>query len=146
MSFYQLGDKSLKVYMRLFAENRNSLLKRLRSQSNLPKHAIVLLQGGKSKNRHCTDHEDVFRQESYFHWCFGVTEPDFFGALEVDSGTSILFAPLLPAEYAVWMGKIQPVSFFKQKYEVDEVYFGNEIEDVLRKKKTKLFVNFVWIE
>lgn len=135
MSFYQLGDKSLKVYMRLFAENRNSLLKRLRSQSNLPKHAIVLLQGGKSKNRHCTDHEDVFRQESYFHWCFGVTEPDFFGALEVDSGTSILFAPLLPAEYAVWMGKIQPVSFFKQKYEVDEVYFGNEIEDVLRKKK-----------
>ncbi|CAM6002986.1 unnamed protein product [Sphagnum balticum] len=83
--------------------------------------------------RHCTDHEDLFRQ-SYFHWCFGVTEPDFYGAIEVDTGRSILFAPLLPEDYAIWMGKIQPASYFQNKYEVSEVYFFNEIATVLKSK------------
>lgn len=44
-------------------------------------------------------------QESYFHWAFGVREPDCYGAIEVDTGKSILFIPELPEEYLVWMGK-----------------------------------------
>ena len=104
---YQLGENALKVSMRLFALNRQNLVERLKkSVPNLPKSSIVLLQGGKAATRHCTDHEELFRQESYFHWCFGVIEPDFYGAIEVDTGKSILFAPLLKEEYAVWMGKL----------------------------------------
>jgi hypothetical protein len=64
MSFYQLGDKAIKVSMRLFAENRKNLLKRLRKQIDLPKSSLVFLQGGQSTTRHCTDHEDIFRQVS----------------------------------------------------------------------------------
>jgi Xaa-Pro dipeptidase len=93
---FQLGDKSLKVAMRLFALNRRNLIERLKKNSKLPKSSIVLLQGGQSKFRDCTDHEELFRQESYFHWSFGVIEPNFYGAIEVDTGKAILFAPLLP--------------------------------------------------
>ena len=103
---FQLGDKSLKVAMKLFALNRKNLIERLKKHSKLPKSSVVLLQGGQSKYRDCTDHEELFRQESYFHWCFGVIEPNFYGAIEVDTGKAILFAPLLPPEYAVWMGKL----------------------------------------
>ena len=30
-----------------------------------------------------TAHSPIFRQESYFHWLLGVTEPDCYGAVEV---------------------------------------------------------------
>jgi hypothetical protein len=32
------------------------------------------------------DHEDLFRQESNFHWAFGVLEPDFLATIDVDTG------------------------------------------------------------
>lgn len=132
---YQLGENALKVSMKLFALNRKNLVDRLKKcVPNLPKSSIVLLQGGQATTRHCTDHEDLFRQESYFHWCFGVIEPDFYGAIEVDTGNSILFAPLLHEDYAIWMGKIQPLSFFEKKYQVNEVYFTNQIKEVFDKK------------
>ena len=64
MSFFQLGEKTLKVSMQLFAHNRKNLLDRLRKLTDLPKSSIVLLEGGKVETRHCTDHEKLFRQVS----------------------------------------------------------------------------------
>ena len=47
------------------------------------------------------------RQESYFHYLFGVQEEDCFGALDFQTGLSYLFIPRLPDSYAVWMGAIK---------------------------------------
>ena len=54
-------------------------------------------------------------------------EADCFGAVEVDTGKSILFVPRLPPEYAVWMGSIHPPEHFKKKYQVDQVRFTDEV-------------------
>lgn len=48
-----------------------------------------------------------------FFFKFMYTCNCFFLLKDVRSGDSILFAPRLPDEYAVWMGKIKPVSHFK---------------------------------
>ncbi|KAI3802870.1 hypothetical protein L1987_31015 [Smallanthus sonchifolius] len=104
------------VPMKLHFENREKLLKHLRENlysSSRPLHGFVLLQGGHEQTRYCTDHEDLFRQESYFAYLFGVREPGFYGAIDVATGKSILFAPRLPAEYAVWMGEIKSSSYFE---------------------------------
>ncbi|RDD46926.1 Xaa-Pro dipeptidase [Trichoplax sp. H2] len=133
-STYSMGQQTATVVRSLHALNRQRLNGRLKKRG-VKNGAIVLLQGGKSIMRHNTDHEPLFRQESYFHWTFGVCEPDYYGAIDVDNNTSILFCPKLPAEYAVWMGEILSTEQIKNKYDVDEVHYTEEIKQVLQAKK-----------
>lgn len=76
----------------------------------------------------------TFFQESFFQWCFGVEEPDCFGALDLTNGSSILFFPRLPADYAIWMGKLHSLDDFKKRYAVDETYYTDEIANILKNK------------
>ncbi|EOY30523.1 Metallopeptidase M24 family protein isoform 7, partial [Theobroma cacao] len=108
----------------------DSLLRHL-SDSARPLHGLVLLQGGEEQTRYCTDHIELFRQESYFAYLFGVREPGLYGAIDIATGKSILFAPRLPADYAVWMGEIKPLPYFQERYMVSMVYYTDEIVQVL---------------
>ncbi|KAL9227678.1 hypothetical protein vseg_003338 [Gypsophila vaccaria] len=136
------------IPMQLHAINRKKLLKSMRqhlSHNNLPIQGIILLQGGEEKTRYCTDHAELFRQESYFAYLFGVREPDFYGAIDVATGDSILFAPRLPDEYAVWLGEIKPLSSIKERYMVSVTYFVDEMVEVLqnlcsKERKSSLFL------
>jgi Xaa-Pro dipeptidase len=65
LNMYQLGDKALKVSMQLFVKNRQRLVDQLKKAKELPKSSIVILEGGKAELRHCTDHENLFRQASF---------------------------------------------------------------------------------
>ncbi|VDL75401.1 unnamed protein product [Nippostrongylus brasiliensis] len=136
MSFSR-GANTLKVSAKLFTENRSRLVAALKG---VAPGSVVLLQGGSEKNRYNTDAEDLpFRQESYFFWTFGVHESDFYGAVDVDSGRSLLFPPTLDPSYAIWDGKINDETWFKNKYEVDEVHFQKDhvIKDCLQKLNAK---------
>lgn len=132
---FELGENTLHVPLTMHAKNRERLCNRLKANSKYQTGSIVVLQGGEDRTRDSSDTGIVFRQESYFHWTFGVKEPDCFGAVEVDTGKSLLFVPRLPDEYIVWMGRIHPLEHFKKIYEVDEVYFTDEIAKVLQERK-----------
>ena len=55
---------------------------------------LILLQGGKQTTRYDTDHEPVFRQESYFHYLFGASQyADCWGTLSLPEGEATLFVP-----------------------------------------------------
>ncbi|CAL1414194.1 unnamed protein product [Linum trigynum] len=122
------------VPMELHVSNREKLLQSIRhhlAETSRPLQGFVLLQGGDEQTRYCTDHLELFRQESYFAYLFGVVEPGFYGAIDIATGKSILFAPRLPAEYAVWMGKIKSLSYYQERYLVTEAYYTDEIVEVL---------------
>ncbi|KAJ3593273.1 hypothetical protein NHX12_005608 [Muraenolepis orangiensis] len=127
---YWLGKDTLRVSAKLFAENRRRLCQGLKA-AGAPPSAVVLLQGGEQKQRYCTDTDQLFRQESFFHWMFGVTEGDCFGAVEVETEKSILFVPKLPESYATWMGEIYPKEHFKEKYAIDVVHYTTDITEAL---------------
>lgn len=130
MSVFERGLFTLRVPMELHNLNRKRLVEELRKVPSLKgKTAVVILQGGPSTTRYCSDHEPLFRQESYFHWTFGVQEPDFLGAVNIATGKSFLFAPRLPESYAVWMGKLATLSDIKSKYEVDECFYVDQVRN-----------------
>lgn len=139
-SCFQLGSHTLAVPVSLHATNRKKLCDRLKSANGVSDGAVVLLQGGEQQQQYCSDRDIIFRQESYFHWMFGVLESDCFGAVEVDTARAILFFPRLPPEYAIWMGKIHGLDHFKKKYDVDEVYYTDEIAEVLEKKSPSVLL------
>uniref|UniRef100_A0AC35TKM6 AMP_N domain-containing protein n=1 Tax=Rhabditophanes sp. KR3021 TaxID=114890 RepID=A0AC35TKM6_9BILA len=124
MSF-QLSPHTLKVPAALFVKNRQRLLNVLRGL--VGPSTVVVLQGGLDVHLYNTDCSDLpFRQESYFFWTFGVHEPDTWGLLDVDSGKSVLLPPKLHPDFRIWEGKINPVEWFKEKYEVDEAHFHED--------------------
>lgn len=132
MAGLNMGSHTFTVPLRLFALNRERLCKALKESNVLPK-SVVLLQGGSEQTRYNTDAMDLaFHQESFFFWSFGVLEPDFYGAIDVDSGRSFLFMPRLPDSYAVWFGKIYGKDHFKSKYDVDEVHYVDEMQGKLK--------------
>ena len=133
--YFSMGLNTLKVPVQLFAENRKKICEKLKQTPSVPAGSVILLQGGGDQGVCEGDSSDVgpiFRQESYFHWCFGVLEPDFFGSIDVATGRSILYQPRLAEDYAIIMGHIPTPEEVKERYRVDEVRYMDEMPDHLR--------------
>jgi Xaa-Pro dipeptidase len=115
----------------LHSQNRRKLIERFRDLWET--NTVLLFEGGKTTYQHDSDTEHLFRQESNFQYLFGVAEQDFFGLIDLNTHHAVLFCPKLPADYAVWLGAIQPTGFFKEKYMVDEVHFVDDLPAYLVK-------------
>jgi len=120
--------------MTMFKEHREKIASRFQTEPQEGKSSetpytkcLLLFQGGESSFRDETDHENLFRQQSVFQYFFGVREPDCFGSIEGGTGISTLYVPRLPESYAIWMGKIQPVTYFKEYYQVDRCLYVDEL-------------------
>ena len=121
-----LEGKRFVVDFQLHLGNRSKLIAAFGGSEG-----IILMQGGKEACRYDSDHEPLFRQESNFHYLFGVKEPGALGAIELSTGKATLFVPRFPPEYAVWMGPLRSLESFKELYGVDGVMYVDELESYL---------------
>jgi len=64
-----------------------------------------------------------------------VAEPDYFGTLDLATGKATLFIPRLPAEYAVWMGKIPSLAEVQSRYGVDSCEYTDQLPAQLPRDK-----------
>lgn len=129
-SAFERGPGTLAVPYELHAENRARAVAAMRARGCV--EGVLALRGGEQRTRYSTDNEPLFRQESYFHWAFGVTEGDCCGAIDLATGRATLFVPRLPEEYAIWMGAIEAPESFATRYGVDECRYVDEFEEFLR--------------
>ena len=152
--FISVSQDTYKIPVRLFRDNRSKLANELLLLSSSKGEAAasktpaaddailtyhVVLKGGRSPLRYDTDHEPVFRQESYFWWLSGVKEPDCSIVLTIkkkkEEGRNVrttLFVPNLPPSYATIMGRIRTLSEWKDIYGVDDVQYTDQLESFLK--------------
>ena len=135
---YSEGLSTHRVPMALHTLNRKRLADQLQADGH--SSGLVVLAGAPSVARFDSDHEPFVRQESFFQWAFGAREPDLFGAVDVETGKSVLFIPRLPQEYAVWMGAIRTCEDFRSSYEVDECRYVDELKAYCAEKGKKLLL------
>lgn len=88
----------------------------MRGLDGVPVRSVLLFRGGISASRDETDCEPLFRQESTFHYLFGVREPDCLATIDLETEKATLYIPRLPAEYATWMGHILPPTHFQVQF------------------------------
>jgi len=133
---YSLGLKTYRVPMALYELNRarlvQSMLEALMGDETetLPR-GVILLEGGKQTTRYDTDFEPIFRQESYFHWAFGVADADVYGAISLPSGDATLFVPRYGLDYEIFCGSSPDLEQTCSKYGVENVLPIDELDDFL---------------
>lgn len=124
------GEPIVNIPVSIFKNNRSKVVDLLKTPE-VPKKSVILVHGGNDMNRAECDFEYLFRQESSFYYLFGAKEPGCMGIIDVDTKKSILLIPHLAESYAIWMGKIQPPSYFKELYGVDECRFTEDVDLIL---------------
>jgi Xaa-Pro dipeptidase len=118
----------------MHAIHREKIIQRMtkRLNSTSLSNKAILLHGGSEMNRYDTDTTHAFRQESFFQYLFGVKEPDCAGLIDMHTKKSILFIPRLNEEWELWCGERKSLHFFKSHYQVDAVYYMDEILNILQ--------------
>jgi Xaa-Pro dipeptidase len=121
---FHLGLNTFRVPLALHAVNRAKLTAAMGEA-----RGVALLQGGDQQTRYDTDHEPVFRQESYFQYLFGVSEGGCYGAITLPEGRATLFVPRLDMEaYEIFCGQYPSPEDFKAQYAVDEVLYLEDLQ------------------
>eukprot|EP00929_Paragymnodinium_shiwhaense_P098211 TRINITY_DN59727_c0_g2_i1.p1 TRINITY_DN59727_c0_g2~~TRINITY_DN59727_c0_g2_i1.p1 ORF type:complete len:723 (-),score=97.11 TRINITY_DN59727_c0_g2_i1:302-2401(-) len=134
-SYFQMGAHAHRIPFQMHARHRQKLADYLQAELGPEEQpgCAVLLEGGSELPVYDTDTVWDFKQESNFQWLFGVREPGCVGIVDVSTKRAILFVPRLPVEYEAWMGPRRTQEWFRDTYEVDEVYFTDEIAATLAK-------------
>ena len=143
--YYSQGLGTFRVPMTLYGHNRARVVETMMSSSTTAsfeggsttanisstscsrrrrsgRRGLVLLEGGKQTTRYDTDHEPVFRQESYFHYLFGASRySDCYGAISIPDGRSTLFVPRWGVDVATVCGPCPDLEDVRGELGVDEV-------------------------
>mmetsp|Transcript_24936 Transcript_24936/g.58858 ORF Transcript_24936/g.58858 Transcript_24936/m.58858 type:complete len:596 (-) Transcript_24936:54-1841(-) len=135
---FSLGLDTYRVPMALHELNRarlvEAMIERLMkteetSDSPALPRGVILIEGGKQTTRYDTDHEPVFRQESYFHWAFGVPDADVYGAISLPSGDATLFIPQHGLDYEIFCGSSPDLQSTCSKYGVENVLSIDQLDE-----------------
>lgn len=133
---YHMGPGTLRISRTaLHGGIRQRVLERLRAALPEGKRGVVYVKGGGPMMLYSSDTEQLFKQEAYVHYLFGVQQEDAAGAICVNTGRTTLFVPRLPDSYAVWMGRLATLDELRDKYGVDAVHWAEDAGEVLARMK-----------
>jgi len=135
---YSQGLNTFKVPMAMFEVNRAKVVQSMLEQDPSAK-GLILLEGGKQTTRYDTDHEPVFRQESYFHYLFGASQySDCFGTLSLPDGEATLFIPTYGIDVAIVCGASPDFECVKVELGLENVYPVGDLKAFVEREMKRL--------
>ena len=143
--YYSQGLGTYRVPMSLYKRNRERVVESMINKSIIiettgggggvttttraaRKKGLILLEGGKQTTRYDTDHEPVFRQESYFHYLFGASQySDCYGSISLPDGKTTLFVPTWGIDVSTVCGPCPNFDVVRMELGIDEVMGTNDL-------------------
>lgn len=92
---------------KVYEERRKTLLSKMRAKGAT---GIVIFIGNNESPAQYMDNGYKFRQDSSWLYFWGVDEPDFFAALDLDEGTETLYGTDYSIDDIIWMGPTPSVA------------------------------------
>eukprot|EP00571_Detonula_confervacea_P014720 CAMPEP_0172298526 /NCGR_PEP_ID=MMETSP1058-20130122/1142_1 /TAXON_ID=83371 /ORGANISM="Detonula confervacea, Strain CCMP 353" /LENGTH=524 /DNA_ID=CAMNT_0013007803 /DNA_START=424 /DNA_END=1998 /DNA_ORIENTATION=- len=124
--------------MALYEVNRARVVQAMLEENSSTK-GLILLEGGKQTTRYDTDHEPVFRQESYFHYLFGASQySDCYGVLSLPDGEATLFVPTWGVDTETMCGPSPEFELVKKDLGVERVFGVGDMKAFVEKEMKRL--------
>jgi Xaa-Pro dipeptidase len=137
--YYSQGLNTYRVPMSLYRANRLRLIESIKAKIGVKMRGIIFLEGGKQTTRYDTDHEPVFRQESYFHYLFGNSQySDCYGLIILPEGRTVLFVPTWGIEVATVCGPCPDFEYVKAELGVDDVMGVEDVDDYVMGEMSRM--------
>jgi len=94
-------------------------------------NGLLYLEGRMTKLQEDNDSPEHFRQRRYFYYLTGCNLADCYYAFDIQSSKSILFIPPIDPDDVIWSGLPLSIDEALAKYDVDEVKFSTDVNNVL---------------
>jgi len=125
--------------MALYEVNRARVVQAMLKENPSTTKGLILLEGGKQTTRYDTDHEPVFRQESYFHYLFGASQySDCYGVLSLPEGEATLFVPTYGVDVETVCGPSPDFEMVKKELGVERVFGVGDVKAFVDKEMKRL--------
>ncbi|MDP2875319.1 MAG: aminopeptidase P family protein [Holophaga sp.] len=115
-----------------YEERRQLLRARLKDTNGL-----LLFLGNEESPMNYADNGYTFRQDSTFLYFLGVDHPDFAGVMDLDDGTTTLFADDLSIDAIVWMGPQPTVAEQAARAGITQTAPAGRLAEVLQKAQSQ---------
>jgi len=94
-------------------------------------NGILYLEGRHTKLLEDSDMPEPFRQRRPFFYLTGCSLPDSYVIHDIETEKTTLFIPPIDPDDVIWSGLPMSVEEAKEKYDVDEVKYSNELNATL---------------
>ncbi|PFH38500.1 putative peptidase D [Besnoitia besnoiti] len=138
-SFKTVAERTRQVRDAVVKAHRAALASSKEQTSE--KNVAAFFQGGRTDDwaLYSSDcDKNVFRQEQFFRYIFGVNEPDLFGLLDFSHEEAVLFVPWTSPDYQRFMGPPRGAKWYEEVYGLDAVVVYTEgleeIKEELQKR------------
>ncbi|UPX16723.1 Xaa-Pro dipeptidase [Ascochyta rabiei] len=93
---------------------------------------LIYLAGQPAKNNEDSDMPAPFRQRRYFYYLTGCNEPSCHMTYDIQHDILSLFIPRIDPKRVIWNGRGSTLAEAVERYDIDEVYYVDELGDVIK--------------